>query len=183
MSRELIVVSDVAVNERGVDGRGHDRIAAAHRFPDDVVQQDVIARIFFGEIEFEIGAVCAGDVFLIYVDLWLDDLVGAQIWFASKGVIHGSRGGIELAHGLHAEDEFHRAQHAAGGVHRGISFAEARVWAYDVSGGAMSVDVVGAALRVIFDNEYCGLRPERRFADGLNDLTDAVIILRDESLR
>ena len=86
-----------------------------------------------------------------------------------------------MRHRLEAENQFNRPQHAAGRIHGGIHDAAFCVGADDEGNGAVSVHVVRTVLRIIFDDEDCGLRPELRVADGFDDLAEGKIIVGDIS--
>ena len=104
-------------HERRAHGGRHRAVRAAHRAPDDPVEQQVFHRVFPGEVHFELAAPRVRAVPLFQIDVGRLRPVRAQIRRGLEGVEHRRGGGVELRHRLEAQDQFHRAEHAAGRIH------------------------------------------------------------------
>src|SRR5215470_11578738 len=78
---------------------------------------------------------------------------------AREGVEHRGGCGVVLAHGRQPQNQLHRAQHSGSRVHRRIDVTPLGVRAGDEGDRAVGVDVVGAVLRVVFDDEDRRLFP------------------------
>ncbi len=86
-------------------------------------------------------------------------------------------------HRTQPENVFHRAQHAHGVVHGRVDATAARVGRQDEGRGAVRVDMVGAVLGVVFQDENGGLRPELRLRDRLHQQPERVVVVGDGGLR
>ena len=111
-----------------------------------------------------------------------EDRVRRQHGFSLKGVEHGRGGGVVLRERRKAEDELHGAEHAGGGVECGIDVAAFCVRADHKTRGAVGVDVVGAVLRIVFDDEDRHFRPEFAARGGGDDLGEALVVAGDRGV-
>src|ERR1700722_14517227 len=59
----------------------------------------------------------------------------------------------------------------------------AYLWTQHKSCSAMTVDVVRAALRIVFDHKDSGRAPEGAVRDVLEHFAQGIVVLRDHSLR
>src|SRR5206468_4047473 len=104
---------------------------------------------------------------------------GLEISSIGEAIEHGGGGGVELVHGWKAQNQLDGAKEAGLVVLAGDDAAVARVRADDIGGGAVAADVVPAGLRVVFDGENAGLRPEPAAAEGFNDLAHGEVVVGD----
>src|SRR5205085_8678729 len=82
-----------------------------------------------------------------------------------------------------SQQTLNRAYEADGVVELVHESARAVVCADEERDGAMTVNVVRAVLRVVFDYEDSGVFPVRTVRDGLDDEAERVVIVGDVELR
>ena len=87
-----------------------------------------------------------------------------------------------MAEGREAEDQLHGAEHADGSVLRAVEMVAADIGADDEADGAMGIDVVGAILGVVFDDEDGGFFPDRAFADAFDEAAESEVVAGDACL-
>ena len=90
---------------------------------------------------------------------------------------------IVLRQRLQPEQKLHGLEHAVGVAKVVIDTGAFDPRAHNKAGRAMGIDVIHAALGVVFDDEDRGVFPDRAFADGLDDLGQAIVVVRDVTLR
>ena len=94
--------------------------------------------------------------------------------------------GIEEVHGREAEQRFHGVNHADGRVEVMIDeglLRVRRVFADGKGNRTMSIDVVGAVLRVIFDHKNGGVVPVGAVRDGIDDASESEVVVGDGGIR
>ena len=79
-----------------------------------------------------------------------DGLVRFRLWLRGETAPHGQCGGVELSHGIQAQDEFDGAQHGGRRVEGGVLGVALGIGTGDEGEGTVRVDMVGAVLRVVF---------------------------------
>ncbi len=154
------------------------------------VPEDAVEFVFGGEVVFaEVHSLGFGGEWRIFcilrehVHLRHDRRVGRRDGVGLKGVEHGCGASVVLGHGREAEDQFHCADHASGRIHGAVDKVALAPGADDEADGAMGVDVVGAVLRVVFDDEDGHLIPKSAAAGGFDDAAKTEIVARDAGFR
>lgn len=92
-----------------------------------------------------------------------DGRVGSEVGGGCEASIHEGGGGIVLVHRGDGEDAVDGFENAGLVVEIADEASLSGVGAGDEADGAVSIDVVGTGLRVIFVDEDCGFAPEFRF--------------------
>ena len=82
-----------------------------------------------------------------------------------------------------ADEQFHRANQADGAVILVNERARAIVGADDEHGRAVRVHVIGAVLRVVFENENRRVLPVGACGNFLNEKAERVVVVRNVKLR
>src|SRR5690242_9493580 len=172
-------------------GRGFG--ARAHTvLPEGVIQDDGVYGVGVGEVHvfagrpiFGVGLVDEA-VFAIAVV----GFVGGLRAGSAEERRHDGGAGVVGVHRWRAQQRFNGANHVDGGEkrvfdegdgHTFVRLGEGRVSADDQSDAAVGVDVVGAVLRVVFEDEDGGVVPVGAVGDGFNDAADGEIIVGEGS--
>src|ERR1043166_1184733 len=87
-------------------------------------------------------------------------MVGGEPGGPAEAIEHRRRARVVLRQRRQAKNQFHRADHARGRVQRAVHKAAFAEGADDETHGAMCVHVVGAVLRIVFDDEDRHFLPE-----------------------
>src|SRR5581483_11623656 len=105
---------------------------------------------------------------------------------------HDGSAGIIRVHRRHAEKRFNRANHVDRGEERVIDerngdglvgFRKRRIFADDERDAAVRIDVVGAVLSVVFENQNSGVVPIGAVRNGLDDTAYGEIVIGDRGRR
>ena len=109
--------------------------------------------------------------------------IGGQIGLVGERGEHGLRRGVVLAQRRQPQDQLDRPDHAHRAVLRAVERFPLGVRADHQADGAVGVDVVGAVLGVVLDDEDRRLGPELAVRDGLDQPAQGQVVAGHAGLR
>jgi len=141
----------VGEDKASPNGAGYRAVGVADRTPDNLVEQQVVVGVLFGEIHLDVAAPGMGGTPRVGADVGWPGHVKVQTGRGLEGVIQGTRRRIETGHGLKAENQRHSPQHAGGRVQGRINRPAADGGADGKGNPAIRIHVVRAVLGVAFE--------------------------------
>src|SRR5579883_1390859 len=129
------------------------------------------------------GGFLRSGISLVKINLWHTDIVRHECRVRCERIAHNTRALVILAHRRDADDTLDGCKHARCGIHRMIDRMALCIRGYDKRDRAMRVDVIARIRRVILNDEYRALLPERRMRDGRDDLAESEIVIRRHCAR
>lgn len=166
--------------------RWHGGVAHAI-LPKKMIEDDVVGSVGVGEVEvlpflpfFRIHLVDQAVIAITVIDG-----EGRLRAGAVEERRHERRAGIVCVHGRHAEKGFEGVDHVDGGVEgvvdECLGLRKRRILADDESDAPVGIDMVGAILGIIFEDEKGGVVPERAVGNGVDDAADGEIVVGNGS--
>src|SRR4051812_44463730 len=102
--------------------------------------------------------------------------IWSQIALGLEAIPHWRRRKIQLSHGRQSEHKLNRLHHPSLVVTSRIDDLPAGIWADRQGHGAVTIDVIKTILRVVFDYEDAGRRPELALRDSFDDSTECEVV-------
>ena len=169
-------------------GGGHG--GGAHAIaPEELVEDDGVGGVSMGKVEIAafLPDGCVRFIEQAVVPIAVIGGEGGLRAGAGEERSHDGGAGIVGVHGRRGEERFDGANHIDGGVEVviderfPIGERQRRIFADQKRDAAVGIDVVGAVLGVVFEDEDGGVVPVRAMRNGIGDAADGEIIIGNGS--